>query len=162
MYLSYPDDPNDFGGPGLNGRVWDERNKDLSLRSIEIDDLMTAQGSAWFMPRPYFDRLELLDEASYGTFANEFQEIGLKCWLSGGRVIVNKRTWYAHLHKGKQYGRGYYLSEKTVKQGAEQTRKWFDFRSAWNKQTLPLQWLIEKFWPLPAWPQDWKVAWPTF
>ena len=32
IYLSYPDDPNDFGGKGLNGKLWNARNQDVSLR----------------------------------------------------------------------------------------------------------------------------------
>jgi len=106
------------------------------------------------MLRDYFYELELMDEASYGTFWNEFQEIGLKCWLSGGRVIRNKRTWYAHLHKGKKYGRGYHLGKSTLVQGATYTRKWMTPGLAWDKQTLPLSWLIERFWPVPSWTQE--------
>ena len=40
----------------------------------------------------------------------EAEEIGLTTWLSGGRVVTNKNTWYAHLFKGKELGRGYFLS----------------------------------------------------
>ncbi len=157
MYLSYPNDPGDFGGAGLNGKVWDAKNRDESLRKIEIDDLMSAQGSAWFMRRDYFYRLELMDEGSYGSFWNEFQEIGLKCWLSGGRVIVTKKTWYAHLHKGKTYGRGYFLDNRLLVQGATHTRKWMTMGAAWPRQTLPIEWLVEKFWPVPTWPENWKA-----
>ena len=153
-FLSYPDDPNDFGGPGLNGKLWKERNRDGGLRDDLIVDLMSAQGSCWFMPRDYFYQLELMDDASYGTFWNEFQEIGLKCWLSGGRVIRNKKTWYAHLHKGRKYGRGYHLGKSTLNQGAKHTKKWMRFGEAWDKQTLPLSYLIERFWPVPSWTEE--------
>jgi len=154
LYLSYPDDPNDFGGPGLNGKLWKQKNQDESLRGDLVTDLMSAQGSCWFMHRDYFYKLELLDDANYGTFANEFQEIGLKCWLSGGHVVRNKKTWYAHLHKGKRYGRGYSLHNSTLNQGATYTKKWMTPGLAWDKQTLPLSWLIERFWPVPSWTQD--------
>lgn len=156
MFLSYPSDPDDFGGPGLNGKLWDERNKRKDLKEKLIDDLMSAQGSCWFMHRDYFYELELMDEVNYGPFWNEFQEIGLKCWLSGGRVIRNKKTWYAHLHKGKKYGRGYFISKTSLTQAATFTKNWMKFGKAWDKQTLPLSWLIEKFAPVPGWPDDWK------
>lgn len=154
IYLSYPDDPNDFGGKGLNGKLWNAKNQNESLRGDLIVDLMSAQGSCWFMHKAYFYELELMDAESYGTFWNEFQEIGLKCWLSGGRVVRNKKTWYAHLHKGKRYGRGYSLRRSLLKQGATHTNKWLRMGEAWHKQTLPLSWLIEKFWPVPSWPED--------
>ena len=150
MYLAAPDDPKDFGGKGLNGKVWEEKNRDPELKKVLIDDLMSAQGSCWLMHKSYFQELELMDEENYGTFWNEFQEIGLKCWLSGGRVIVNKNTWYAHLHKGKKYGRGYNLQEAQLIKGASYTKKWFNFKEAWDKQTLPLEWLIEKFKTVPT------------
>ncbi len=150
MFLGAATDPADFGGPGLNGKVWEEKNRDESLKSIPIDDLMSSQGSCWIMHKEYFYKLELMDERSYGTFWNEFQEIGLKCWLSGGRVIVNKNAWYAHLHKGKTHGRGYFLHKDSLNQGAEHTKKWIT-NSAWKKQTIPFSWLIEKFWPVPTW-----------
>jgi len=112
MYLCAPTDPNDFGGPSLHGRTWSEKQNDASLKEVLIDDLMSAQGSCWFMHKDYFHWLELLDDVNYGHFCFEFQEIGLKCWLSGGRVIRNKKTWYAHLHKGKKYGRGWPLRKR--------------------------------------------------
>jgi glycosyltransferase involved in cell wall biosynthesis len=156
MYLSYPDDPSDFGGPGLNGKVWEERNNDPALKSVLIDDLMSAQGSAWFMSRKFFDHLDLMDETNYGSFWNEAQSIMMKAWTSGGRCIVNKNTYYCHLHKGKTYGRGYSLSNATLNQGARFTKKWIT-NSAWNeKQVRPFSWLIEHFWPIPGWPDDWR------
>lgn len=155
MYLSYPDDPQDFGGAGLNGKVWEERNKDKQLSQVLIDDLMSAQGSCWFMEKEYFYQLELMDDEHYGTFWNEAQEIMLKTWLSGGRCIVNKKTWYAHLHKGKKYGRGYNLDFSQLNIGAEHTKKWIH-NAAWDKQELPFEWIIDKFWPIPGWPDNWR------
>ena len=152
-YLSFPDDPNDFGGPGLNGKPWVERQRERA--AIEIDEEMSSQGSGWFMHAAYFERLELMDDANYGPFWSEFQEVGMKCWLSGGRVIVNKKTYYAHLHKGKKYGRGYRLPESALVQGATFTKNWM-FNRAWTKQTMPFSWLIEKFWPVPSWPDNWR------
>ena len=152
-YLSFPDDPNDFGGPGLNGKPWKERQQQRA--DIEIDEEMSSQGSGWFMHAAYFEHLELMDQQSYGPFWNEAQEIFLKAWLSGGRCMVNKKTNYSHLHKGKKYGRGYRMPEAWLKQGANFTKNWM-FNRAWAKQTMPFSWLIEKFWPVPSWPDDWR------
>lgn len=154
-YLSFPDDPSDFGGPGLNGKVWEQRIRErFGKPEYDIDDEMSSQGSGWFMHASYFQQLELMDDANYGKFWNEFQEIGLKCWLSGGQVKVNKKTHYAHWHKGKS-GRGYKLPESWLKQGASFTKKWL-FNEAWAKQTLPFKTLIERFWPVPSWPENWE------
>ena len=152
-YLSFPDDPNDFGGPGLNGKVWNERA--LQRKDIMLDDELSSQGSCWAMHANYFIELDLMDDASYGKFWSEAQEILMKCWLSGGRGVVNKNCKYLHLHKGKKYGRGYRLDESELVQGATFTKNWM-FNRAWPKQTMPFSWLIEKFWPIPSWPENWR------
>lgn len=152
-FLSFPDNEADFGGPGLNGRIWTQRI--IERKDILIDDNLSFQGSAWFMSKKHFYNIELMDEEHYGTFWNEAQEIGFKTWLSGGRVVTNKKTWYAHLHKGKKHGRGYNLDYSQLPIGATYTKKWIT-NSAWDKQTLPFEWLIDKFWPLPGWPDDWR------
>lgn len=154
-YISYPDDPNDFGGTGLNGKIWTHRI--IDRKDILIDDTIAFQGSCWFMKRDYFNYLELMDTNNFGPFWNEAQEIGFKAWLSGGRVVVNKKTWYAHLHKGKKYGRGYHLNAEWLKIGATHTKKWM-FDKAWDssKRIYDFKWLIKKFWPMPGWPDDWR------
>lgn len=150
-YLCYPNSTGNWSD-GLHGRVWDSRAKERA--NILIDGNMSAQGSCWFMHKDYFHKLELEDEENYGTFVHEFQEVGLKCWLSGGRVVTNKKTWYAHLHKNKETGgRGYHLEDKQLEKGTAYTNRWLT-NTAWQKQTLPFSWLIEKFWPVPGWPED--------
>ena len=131
----------------LHGVIWPKTD------GPEIDDLMSFQGSCWFMKKAYFDYLELMDEKNYGTFPQEAQEIGLKAWLSGGRVVVNKKTWYAHWHKPKDVGRGYSLDGAEVVKGEAYTRRWLT-EKVWHKQIYPLSWLIEKFSPVPTWPEE--------
>ena len=133
----------------LHGVVWDQKNKDPKLKEKLIDDTMSNQGSVWFMPKDYFHELELMDEATYGTFWNEFQEIGLKAWLSGGRVMVNKKTWYAHWHKTSDVGRGYPLGHSEQDKALKAVAKWQD--KGWHKQIYDVKWLIDKFKPVPTW-----------
>jgi glycosyltransferase involved in cell wall biosynthesis len=134
----------------LHGEPWPERRDDPEHKDLMIDDLMSAQGSCWFMKNDYFNELELLDEESYGIFYNEFQEIGLKCWLSGGEIKVNKNTWYAHWHKPSDVGRGYHLEKGEQEKALEYLEKWKD-GTGWHKQIHPLSWLVEKFGPVPTW-----------
>ena len=134
----------------LHGRVWHEKNKDEQLKRKEIDDLMSAQGSMWFMKREYFDYLELMDEYHWGEFAREFQEIGLKAWLSGGRVIVNKKAWYAHWHKSKADGRGYSLDRNEIEKANKYVLQFF-YKLPWAKQKYKFNYLLDKFKPIPTW-----------
>jgi glycosyltransferase involved in cell wall biosynthesis len=150
MYLSYPYAKDKNGKEiGLHGVNWDTLNVKRSLKKQPITDLMSAQGSCWFMKKDYFHKLELMDENHYGAFWSEFQEIGLKAWLSGGRVVCNKNAWYAHLHKKT---RGYSLDTSSC-DAEKYVMKWMKMGEAWDKQTLPIEFLIDKFKPVPGWPE---------
>lgn len=159
-YLSFPDNPADYGGAGLNGRIWTAKALEKTDPQYDIDEELSFQGSCWFMPRDYFHYLELMDTENWGPFWNEAQEIGFKSWLSGGKVMRNKKTFYAHLHKGKKYGRGYKMDGSWAKQGASYANRWLLEDKMWHKQKYPLTWLIEKFMPMPTWPEDRKLWTP--
>jgi glycosyltransferase involved in cell wall biosynthesis len=131
-----------------HGVVWDEKNKDIADITV-YNDLMSSQGSCWFMKKDYYTELELMDEKTFGTFASEFQEIGLKCWLSGGRVIVNKKCWYAHWHKTES--RGYTLDKTDGNKATEFVSKWMNKQFTWHKQIRDIDWLVEHFAPVPTW-----------
>ena len=95
----------------------------------------------------------------------------MKVWLSGGRVMVNKKTWYAHLWKGRdyrqkfreKYGREYTrVGRQERKRGnAYSLDYWFFDR--WPQARYDLAWLVERFYPVPGWSEDreeWKIL-PT-
>lgn len=145
-FLSYP--PN----LGIKGNIWNERTRErLGNPQYDIDDQMSFQGSCYFMTRKHWDWLGGLNPYGYGEFAREAQEVGLKTWLGGGRVVVNKKTWYAHLHKGNTYGRGYRLS-KSEKDRGDMYCNWYWFGNHWQERIHDLSWLVEKFYPVPHWP----------
>jgi len=125
----------------LHGEVWTERNAIPELKEVMIDDLMSAQGSCWFMKKSYYNWLELMDEDFYGKFAWEFQEIGFKTWLSGGKVKVNKNVWYAHWHKTE--GRGYSLQQDPP-EITERVNRWRT-EKVWHKQRYNMLYLLDKF-----------------
>lgn len=159
MYLTYPFlELPDGRKRGLHGELWNELNKKEELKEELIVDLMSAQGSCFFIKKDYFHYLELEDEGQYGPFWNEFLEIGMKCWTSGGRVVRNKKTWYAHLHKGKTYGRGYPVPKGTFHPNPDPFLGWMEMGTMWKKQEYPIEWLIAKFsdlqGPVPGWPEE--------
>lgn len=157
MYLSYPDKAN---RSGMRGVEWWQRQRERSDPKYDIDDTPSMQGSCWFMSKNHFDNfLHGLSEEGYGTFAQESQEIGNKTWLGGGALKVNKKTWYAHLHKGKQHGRMYQVSRQWNQEMANGTtwsaRYWMN--NKWEDRIHDIAWLIdEKFPRMPTWPENWK------
>lgn len=156
-YLCYPD-PHKDHDHGMHGIEWWSRGKERRDFQYDIDDNMSAQGSCWFMPRKQWNWLGGLSEIGYGGFSQEFQEIGLKTWLGGGQVKVNKKTWYAHLHKGKRYGRMYSISQREIIAAHDWSAvHWM--RRAEPNMIHDIDWLIEKFWPVPTWEVGWREKW---
>ena len=164
LYLTYPYEKDDLYGTGLHGKKWigkDLGKKEFYRKEVEnkdklIDDIMTIQGSCWFMPRQLFFDIGKMDTKNYYMLGQEAQELGFKVWLSGGRVVRNKRTWYAHMHKSKKTGgRGFSLS-KRKKMKAQDFSTDFWMNNKWDKRTRDIEWLINKFWPIPGWPEDWN------
>jgi glycosyltransferase involved in cell wall biosynthesis len=153
-YLSYPL-ASEAPLTGLHGSPWRERGK--GREDVLLDDEMSSQGSCWFMSRKHWDRLGPMEIDKYGNFIQEFQELGLKTWLGGGAVKVNKRTWYAHLHKGKTHGRGYFISKQEMDAGADFAMRYWTL-DRWAERRRDLRWLIEKFAPVPTWPADLDAA----
>jgi hypothetical protein len=151
-YLSYPYDPNPSRqGDGLQGVVWSQRSR--ARLDVPVDLEMQSQGSCWFTTRKHWDRLGEMEVTKYGDFVREFQELGLKTFLGGGRCMVNKNTFYLHLHKGKRYGRGYHLDPSEIDAGSKFcVRYWM--LDEWKERAHDLRWLIEKFSPVPGWPVD--------
>lgn len=150
-YLCYPHWAKDHDA-GMHGVEWWKRGEERA--DVDLDDNMSCQGSCWFMPKKYFDNfLGGLKEEGYGTFAQEFQEIGNKVWLGGGEVKVNKKVWYAHLHKGKTYGRMWHMDRRTHESvvNSHKWSAWWWMTNQWSQRVHDLEWLIEKFWPVPTW-----------
>lgn len=104
---------------GLHGAEW----KRPERANLMIDSTPTMQGSCYFMSRKWWDKVVgPLDDENYGNFTQEAQEVSFKTWFAGGRVVVNKKTFYAHLHKGKR-GKGYGFSNEQYKRHLEGTEK---------------------------------------
>lgn len=144
---------------GIHGVEWFERQRERRTPEYDIDDTPSMQGSCYFMARAHFDRLGGMDDATFGPFAQEAQEIGLKTWLGGGAVKVNKRTWYAHLHKGKQYGRMYRFSDRANVAAINASAVYW-LTDQWAERVHDFAWFVdEKFPGMPTWPANWKEVW---
>lgn len=156
-FLSWPFQP-DKPGRGLHGQVWNERAR--ARKDILIDEEMSSQGSSWFTTRAHWDRiLKPMSCEGYGRFAQEMQELGLKTWLSGGQLMVNKKTWYAHLHKGSKYGRGYAMSSREMETGIKYAVDYWLYNQ-WKDRIYDIEWLIDRFSPVPTWPENWRELLP--
>jgi glycosyltransferase involved in cell wall biosynthesis len=131
----------------LKGRKWPEYATRVEGKAL--CELMTFQGSCWFMHRNFFLSIDGEDDINYGIMGREAQEICLKTWLSGGKCILDRNTWYAHWSKPSR-----------ISGTSEEKRKSVQFANGlwksnkWDKQIHPLSWLINRFNPVPTWETD--------
>lgn len=120
----------------------------------DITETMSLQGSCFMLTREKYWELNICDEA-FGSWGSQGIEVAVKTWLSGGKVMCNKKTWYAHMFRtqGGDFGFPYQISGRD-QEAAKLHAKDLFFNNKWEKQIHPLSWLVEKFWPVPGWSQD--------
>lgn len=130
-----------------------------------LDEIMAFQGSCWFMHTRYWrEHLKGISPTFFGT-CGEHQEISLKTWLGGGKVMVNKKTWYAHDHRN-HLRRGYDRGTSRFVDSHIRVARYFA-RNEWKERVHDFAWLVERFWPLPTqptpergevyyWPENWR------
>jgi glycosyltransferase involved in cell wall biosynthesis len=115
------------------------------------DSTLTMQGSAWFCHKKYFERMGFMKVDGYTGWGQEDVELALETWSSGGQVRVCKKTFYAHLFKGKTYGRMYRANNSQIRASRSYA---FDF---WvNKNREKFVKVINQFMPIPNWPINWE------
>lgn len=119
----------------------------------EITETMSLQGSCFMCTKDKYEELNLCDE-SFGSWGNQGIEVACKTWLSGGSVLVNKRTWYAHMFRTQGGDFGFPYEQKGNEVHRTKKRVWEFFFGDWDKQIHPMSWLVEKFWPVPGWTEE--------
>lgn len=129
-----------------------EYQKDLKEK--QLTETMSLQGSFFMVTRDKYWELGLCDE-SFGSWGSQGIEVACKTWLSGGRVVVNHKTWYAHMFRtqGGDFSFPYSQKESKVQEAKAKARDLF-FNNKYDKAIHPLSWLIEKFMPVPGWTSE--------
>lgn len=174
LYITYPYLHDNLYGNGLHGKKWIGEDgfginmgieqfywRETHRKHILIDDIMTFQGSCWFMTKKHYLNIGMLDEKRCDLMENEPQELGFKTWLSGGRCVRNKNTWYAHMHKNEreldERGRTWKLSWQAMRDtGRFQTYIWMHDLWTGIAKGRGIEWFVNYFWPIPGWPMDWE------
>jgi len=108
---------------------------------------MSLLGACWMMDREKYWELNILDEA-HGSWGQMGTEIGAKVWLSGGKLICDRRTWFAHMFRtqGGDFGFPYKQSGRQVENARKYSKElWLG--NKWPKAIHDINWLVEKFNP---------------
>ena len=125
-------------------------------REPAVDDILTFQGSAWMLRRSWWEKIlpEGMNAERY-YWAQEAVEIGLSSWLAGGRCRIVKAAEYGHLWKGSGENKRTFQRHQPEWDAAmlRSVKFWFAQKGFGA--------LIDKFSPLPTWPEDWRdqVRW---
>jgi len=116
----------------------------------EITDLMSCIGACWMMERERYWFLEGMDE-NHGSWGQMGTELSAKSHLSGGRMVINKTTWFSHMFR-TQAGFGFPYPNPGIGARAYSQDLWR--KGKWKKAVHPLSWLIKKYSPVPTWTDE--------
>lgn len=123
----------------------------------DLIESMSFIGACFFTHREYFWELEGLDE-KHGSWGQFGTELACKTWLYGGKLITSKKTWFAHLFrtgnfKGSGWKGGSFPYKLTTKQQnfAKEYSQDLWLNDKWPKAKHKLEWLVDKFKPVPGW-----------
>jgi glycosyltransferase involved in cell wall biosynthesis len=109
-----------------------------------LAETMSLQGSFFMCTREKYWSLGLCDE-SWGSWGQQGTEVAIKTWLSGGRVLCNRDTWYAHLFR-TQSGFDHPFPIGNSQQNARKISRDIFLNNRWDKAIRPLSWILERFW----------------
>jgi len=123
-------------------------------KTKKITETMSLQGSCFMSTRKTYWDLELCGEG-LGNWGNQGIEVAGKAWLSGGKVLCNHNTWYAHMFRtqGGDFGFPWQKSERETQKTKNNVKELL-WDKKFSKQIYPVSWLIKKFWPVPGWTQE--------
>ena len=137
------------------GGHWGERTRErlpkynsVPYTAPYIDETPQIHGSGWFMTKDRFFELggfPIQDPYGHGQ---EPLWIALKNWVEGGKVMVNKNTWYAHLHQNS--------SQRGYPENKEETEKTYNITAQYWLKHPKFKEFVEHFMPMPSWPDNWQ------
>ena len=133
----------------MNFKYW-RAYKDRPESQGDICDLMSSIGACFFMHRERFWDMGGMDEG-HGSWGQFGTEVACKSWLSGGRHVINKKVWFAHMFRT---GGGLSAPWPGIGKATQFAKKYSRnlwLNDNWDKAVHPLSWLIEKFEPIPDW-----------
>jgi glycosyltransferase involved in cell wall biosynthesis len=135
----------------LQFQYWMAHRNRPETRRGEYIETMSFIGACFFMSRERYWELEGLDE-NHGPWGQVGTEVSCKSWLSGGKLLTSKKTWFSHMFRTRNDGFSfpYELANKDVSRARRYSKDlWLN--NKWHKQIHDLDWLVERFRPVPDW-----------
>lgn len=135
----------------LNFQYWHDHRKRPETRRGEFIETMSFIGACWFIHRDRYWELEGLDE-KHGSWGQVGTEVACKSWLSGGKLLTAKNTWFSHMFRTQNVGFSfpYPMSSRDIDRAKAYSKDLW-LKEMWPKAKYSLSWLVEKFAPVPGW-----------
>jgi len=130
-------------------KEYTERPEYKEMKEREgLTETMSLQGSCFMVTRDKYWELDLSSEnwPSEAGWGSQGIEVACKTWLSGGRVVVNHDTWYAHMFRTQGGDFSFPYPGPNANPAKRYAKQVFI-----NKDLVPL---LEKFAPIPGWSQE--------
>lgn len=124
---------------------------------LDIDETPQFHGSGWLVEKDFFlNNIGAFPANDPLGHAQEPPNFGLKYWLGpwDGKVMVNKKTWYAHMHQDGNV-KGYRYTRHQERFSYDIWAKYW-IGDKWGERVHDIDWFIEKFMPMPTWPDNWR------
>lgn len=116
----------------------------------DVTDVMCGVGACWFMHRERYIELGGMDER-HGSWGQMAVEVACKAWLSGGRHVVNKKTWFAHLFRTQKGFSWPYENPAHAQERAREYSRDLWLNNKWQDRLYNIDWMIKKFSPVLTW-----------
>lgn len=140
------------------GGHWKERTMERLNTEPYVDETPQIHGSGWFMTKDrYFELGGFPNIDPYGH-AQEPIWLAMKNWMAGGKVMVNKHCWYAHLHQ-QGNKRGYHMDRSQENRSYDIAAKYWvgdKWDDTWPTKKMNFGEFVKKFMPMPTWPDNWE------
>lgn len=117
-------------------------------QKADIVETMSILGACFMMHRERYWELGGSDE-QHGSWGQQGVEIACKSWLSGGRVIVNKKAYFSHFFRTRD-GFSFPYPNPGITQARKHSQQLWR-SNTWPLAVRPLSWLVQKFWPVKGW-----------
>lgn len=120
---------------------------------LELNESMSIQGSCFMITKDKWFELDICSE-DFHSWGQQGVEVACKTWMSGGRVVVSRKTWYSHMFRtqGGDFSFPYHNPQSKVNENREKSRQLFQ-KDNWPLATRKFQWILDKFNP-----PDWTIT----
>jgi glycosyltransferase involved in cell wall biosynthesis len=139
----------------MHFQYWRKHSKRKEAKG-DLIETMSCIGACFLMRRDRFWDLDGMDEA-HGSWGQFGTELACKTWLSGGKMITSKKTWFGHMFRTGNFKGAFetgtfpYWISGDAQEYAKQYSRDLWLNNKWPKQTRPLSWLVDHFKPVPDW-----------